>query len=315
MLAPRMRLFSCLVLFSAAGLAACETAPPAPDAGAPIDAQTLEPSELFGECEVDAQCPGEGAICRHDDDGYPRGYCTVPCDDRTPCDAFGAYHHCTQLEGQDRRYCEQRCLNGLDCGRSGYTCEGELPPSGGVCVGVCSTDAHCSEGFACEPYSGRCYPTGMVPTAGAVTGEACDSDEACRSGACIEEVNEAGVPTGYLGGSCLSRCLLPTGWNSSSLFGGTVLPPGSCQGDAVCFPTSSYTEGDLGTCFPSCESDGDCRPGRECRRSFNTASGEVASFDNGICLPIDCSRDACPTGYRCVRVTYRDGSTGNVCGP
>lgn len=295
-------------------LAACGSSPATPDAGA-VDARVLPPSELFGPCEEDSQCPGEGAICRQDDDGYPRGYCTVPCDDRTPCDAFGSYHHCVQLEGQDRSYCEQRCLNGLDCGRSGYTCVGELPPSGGVCTGVCFDDAHCSEGWECERYSGRCYPAGMAPTTGAVTGEGCDADAACRSGRCVEEVGEGGAPSGFLGGMCVSSCVLPTGWNSNTLYEGSVLPPGSCAGNAVCFPTGSLTEGDLGTCFPACTSDGDCRPGLECRKQFGTASGAPATFENGVCLPIDCSTDACPSGYRCIEVTYSDGSTGNVCGP
>lgn len=305
-----------LLFFTGASVSACGGDTPAdPDSGPGLDAYVPPPSELFGPCVDDSQCPGEGAICRRDEDGYPRGYCTVPCDDRTPCDAFGVYHHCTQLVGQDRRYCEQRCLNGFDCGRGAYTCAGELPPSGGVCIGVCSRDDQCTPGNLCEPYSGRCYPEGMVPTAGATTGQPCRSDSACRSGLCAEEVTEAGVPTGNVGGSCVSNCILPTGYNSNSFFDGSSLPNGSCVGGAVCFPTNSFSEGDLGVCLAECHGDGDCRPGYACGNAFNTASGTPATFDNGVCLPIDCSRAACPSGYTCARVPRADGSVRNVCAP
>ncbi|MDQ3031401.1 MAG: hypothetical protein M3Y87_03220 [Myxococcota bacterium] len=304
-----------LATVSLLGLAACGDGNVAPDAGPTDDAYVLQASRLFGSCVEDSQCPGEGAVCRRDDDGYPRGYCTIPCDDRTPCDLFGSYHHCVQRTGETRRYCEQRCLNGIDCGRPGYTCAGELPPSGGLCLGVCSSDAHCSAGHVCEPYSGQCYPEGSVPTAGALTGEPCGSGAACLSGLCIEEVDDDGAPTGYLGGTCVSNCILPSGYNTSTFFGGTMLPRGDCVGNAVCFPTSSLSEGDLGVCQQACAGDGDCRPGLQCASSFNTSSGRPASFDNGVCLPIDCSRAACPSGSRCVGVPRADGSVSNICAP
>lgn len=300
---------------SLVGLAACGDNPGSGDAGAQDDAYVLPPSRLFGPCIEDSQCRGEGAVCRRDEDGYPRGYCTIPCDDRTPCDLFGSYHHCVQRVGETRRFCEQRCLNGIDCTREGYTCAGELPPSGGLCLGVCSSDDQCSDGHTCEPYSGRCHPEGSVPTAGALTGEPCDADDACLSGLCIEEVDEGGAPTGYLGGSCASNCILPRGYNSSSFFSDVLLPRGACVGAAVCFPTTSLSEGDLGVCQQECTSDDDCRPGLQCASSFNTSSGMPASFDNGVCLPIDCSTRACPSGASCVAVRRADGSTANICAP
>src|SRR5690606_5864553 len=106
----------------------------------------LMPSELFGPCQEDWQCPGEGAICRRATDGWPGGYCTVPCEDRTPCDFNGVYHHCVTRAGETQSYCERRCLNGIDCGRTAYTCAGELPPSGGLCIGVCASDDECGAG-------------------------------------------------------------------------------------------------------------------------------------------------------------------------
>lgn len=296
-------------------LVACGEPTPDADAGADVDAYVLPASRLFGACVDDSQCPGEGAVCRRDEAGYPSGYCTVPCDDRTPCDAFGAYHHCAQREGETRRFCELRCLNGLDCGRDGYTCAGELPPSGGICIGVCSSDAQCGEGHVCEPYSGRCYAEGTAPTGGSITGAECASDDACRSGFCIEEIGANGQPTGHLGGSCVANCILPSGYNTSSFFLGDRLPQGGCVGDAVCFPTASLSQGDLGICQQQCMGDGDCRPGLQCANSFNTSSGNPASFENGVCLPIDCSRTACPSGSTCARVPRADGSISNICAP
>jgi len=171
-----------VVLFLTATVGCDNTTPMAPDAGG--DAFSLTPSSLFGACVDDSQCPGAGAICRRASEGYPGGYCTVPCDDRTPCDTGSVYHHCIQLTGETRSYCERRCLNGLDCGREAYTCAGELPPSGGVCISVCSDDAQCGDGTVCDVWTGECV-VGPAPTAGAGTGEPCDSGADCRSGRCI----------------------------------------------------------------------------------------------------------------------------------
>lgn len=295
-------------------LAAC-------DGTAPVDASTpnvdagpeLEMSELFGACQEDWQCPGEGALCRTAADGYPGGYCTLPCDDRTPCDARGAYHHCVQLEGEDQSYCERRCLNGIDCGREAYSCLGELPPSGGVCVAVCSTDEQCGDGFACDVYTAQCVE-GEPPTAGALTGEACADDDGCRSAQCVPEVNEAGVPTGWVGGYCLGNCVVPSGYNTSDFFSGDALPQGTCPGDAVCWPANGMARGDLGTCYDQCMGAGDCRPGYRCLQDIQLQT-RVVSYTNGICVPDDCASAGCPTGYSCVTVTGGDGEARNVCAP
>ena len=74
----------------------------------------------------------------------------------------------------------------------------------------------------------------------------------------------------------------------------------------------TVTEGDLGACLQGCTSPSQCRPGYTCVMSFNTAGGP-ASFDNGVCLPIDCGREACPSGYTCVEIPRGDGTADNVC--
>src|SRR5690606_33578722 len=91
------RLF--FLLLFACGASACGDTPNL-DAGPPDAGPPLMPSELFGPCQEDWQCPGEGAICRRATDGWPGGYCTVPCEDRTPCDFNGVYHHCVTRAGE-----------------------------------------------------------------------------------------------------------------------------------------------------------------------------------------------------------------------
>lgn len=297
-------------------LSACDGTPPSEDAFVPQpDAgPALEPSTLFGPCVEDWQCPGEGAICRTAADGYPRGYCTVPCEDRTPCRADDIYHHCAQRAGETRSYCEQRCLNGIDCGRDGYTCAGELPPSGGLCIAVCSTDEECGGGTRCDPYTGECV-AGDLAT-GAVTGEPCDEDADCRSGQCVQEVNADGVPTGWIRGYCMSNCILPPGFNNSTFYTGDTLPQANCAGDAVCLPAQGQSHGDLGSCYDQCESDGDCREGYGCLSDIQLANGSVSSYTNGVCVPKSCSASQpCPSGYRCVTLQGSDGQPRNVCAP
>lgn len=283
-----------------------------PDASTPIDAGP-GPSELFGACEEDSQCPGEGAVCRPSSDGWPGGFCTVPCEDRTPCDARGVYHHCVVPEGETQGFCERRCLNGIDCGRDAYTCEGELPPSGGVCISVCSADEQCGAGTSCDLYTGRCVE-GAPPTAGGITGEACAESDDCRSGACVAEASETGVPTGWVGGSCTGNCVLPSGFNSSSFYNGEALPAGTCPGAAVCLPVAQQARGDLGRCYAACVADSDCRPGYACLRDIALGGGGVSSYSNGACVPDNCEVAGCPAGYDCVTVTGSDGSPRSVCG-
>lgn len=305
-----------VAFLAAAHLVACDGGDPA-DGGIPLEdaGPPLEPSELFGPCVEDWQCPGEGAICRTAADGYPSGFCTVPCEDRTPCDARGVYHHCLLREGEEQSYCERRCLNGIDCGRDAYSCTGELPPSGGLCIAVCSTDAQCGDGFACNTYTGQCVE-GDVPTTGAVTGEACGSPDDCRSGQCVTEVNDAGVPTGWVGGYCAGNCILPSGFNNNDFFAGDALPQGTCPGDAVCLPAGDgQARGDLGRCYDQCAADGDCRPGYTCLTEIGLASGAVSVYTNGLCVPDDCGAAGCPSGYTCVSVTGSDGRPRNVCAP
>lgn len=309
-------LTACFLAF--ASLVACgDDDAPSPDAGL-VDLGTPDlgpqPSVLFGPCVLDSQCPGVGAICRRASTGYTGGTCTVPCVDRSQCDDGFTYHHCLQEEGSTQAYCEQNCLNGIDCGRTDYTCEGTFPPSGGRCIGLCTSDAECGEGADCNELSGRCVATGTVPVTGSSYGEPCVENSDCLTGICLAATTASGAPTGNNGGYCISYCVLPAGYNGSDLYAGDTLPNGPCVGDAVCFPAiSSQAEGDLGACYDGCVADTDCRQdeGYFCFRTFALQSGASKTFTNGICYPLtNCDTDGCPTGYTCTV-----SGTRSVCAP
>jgi hypothetical protein len=276
----------------------------------------LPPAQLYEPCDRDSQCPGFGAVCRRPADGWPNGYCTVPCTppDNEPCrDLDLYYHHCLTDSTTGLSWCERRCINGLDCARDGYTCVGEYPPTAaGMCVGICLRDADCGRGEVCDSQSGRCVVS--VPTTGAAIGEACAANADCRSNNCIEQVDSSGNPSGFVGGYCTLLCILPTGYNTSSFFAGTALPQATCPSGGICYPNGGFTEGDPGVCLDECSAAGDCRPGLECVKDFSLSSGGVASFSNGVCLPIDCQATACPTGYSCQSFAA-SGRTYYRCGP
>lgn len=279
----------------------------APDAGAGVDSGQPDsghaPSELFGPCVVDEQCPFDDGFCRPPDEGFPQGQCTRPCfgEDRTPCDDGVQFHYCVpQPDGT--RACERRCLNGFDCGREAYTCFDY--DADGICRGVCSSDEHCGPGFACNVYDGSCVP-GEAPTVGGRHGEMCARAEDCLGGLC-NAARSGSTPTGWNNGFCLGPCILPPGYNTNTFFAGDTLPTGTCPDGDICFPNGSFTEADLGVCVADCLSDADCRveDGYECRKTFATASGSQ-TYTNGVCFPLrpaSCTTGACPDGFRCVTV-------------
>jgi len=297
-------------------LPACGDDRPAPpvDAGsdAGFDAGSdagPQPSTLFGPCLIDAQCPGEGGFCRLATDGWPGGYCTLPCVDRAPCDDGIRYNHC--LEGADGSgsFCEQRCLNGYDCERPGYTCVGDFGGGAGSCIGVCASDEECGPGAECNEWGGSCVAPGASPTVGSETGGVCAEDGDCLSGDCILS-HSGGSATGWNLGYCIGSCILPLGYNTNTFFAGDALPAGTCSGAAVCYPNGSLTHGDLGVCLSSCSSNADCRveDGYECVQEVPLTSGDISRYTNGVCLPISCRYDPCPTGFMCQTISSSSGT-------
>ncbi len=261
----------------AVSIGACTPDPlPAPDAALP-DARIHPASELYGPCEIDAQCPGEGAVCRGPLEGFPLGSCTVPCTDRTPCAGLGtANNQC--IGGPAGSFCEPGCLNSRDC-RAGYACVQDVNPAGGFCTALCTNDMQCGAGVVCDEYTTECVAPGGESTA-ATVGQPCVASEDCR-GWCISEATN-----GWPGGACASNCVLPMSWNMNTFYDGTVLPSGSCPDGDICYPNGSFAAGDLGLCLDACTSDDGCREGYTCRTSFQLQEGgDVFTFENGVCWP------------------------------
>jgi hypothetical protein len=341
---------SCLVLVGAlATLLGCSdsTTPPADagpadtgqvDAGSadtgPADAGRMmrEPQGIYGECVADAEC-GEGLRCFTErETGLPGGYCNRECTSPDDCvreepgvppiDGF-----CQAADANGRRYCARVCANGQDCERNGYTCiqqNANTLNAVRVCIAVC-TPTSCTDGTTCDGNSGRCRATGATLT-GRTIGERClanrdpasTAENRCRSELCNPEVttDSRGVPfyTGFNGGQCVGRCILPQGYNPSTFWDETRLPQGSCPSGAICFPNGSLARGDLGVCLDECSQDSDCRTaeGYFCRKTIQLSTTNTRRFDNGWCTPINCVNTAtpCPTGYMCERRTSQGTTTG-----
>jgi hypothetical protein len=294
--APRLR---SLTLAAALGaLLACAAGPAgAPDAGPAVTPDAgLPASELLGRCREDSQCPGEGAFCAKNVDGFPGGICTRTCQDRTDCIVNGAWNYCLPDDAGARRICVRKCLNGLDCSRPGYTCSDALEGGAGICYPVCSGDV-CGDGAVCNTESGLCTAPGALP-AGAHLGDGCAKAEDCVSGACTPETG-GGAAIGFIGGLCTGPCILPAGWNNNTVFSGGTLLPGTCPAGNICVPDSSFDRGNPGTCLRECTNDAGCRPGFGCVTSFRLSDGTTKSFTNGFCSPLDCTREDCPSGYLC----------------
>lgn len=290
------------------------------DAGPPdvFDAGPPEPSRLFGECTVDEQCPGTDAYCRQPEAGFPGGQCSVSCVDRRPCDDGIRFNDCLEANDRAGMSCVARCFNSVDCSRGeNYVCVDIDDPSGapgappptGRCIGYCDEDSDCGPGAECNEQAATCVAEGSTPTEGAVTNEACESDSECISGDCTLAVQDGGF-TGEANGSCRSRCTIPAGFQSSNFYLGDTLPTTHCPNDGdICIPVGDLSAGSEGSCYAPCGMDSDCRPGRACLRRIADKR-----FNNGICIPVDCRNDPCPTGHACQILGSGDNMIGR-CAP
>ena len=291
------------------------------------------PPMLLGGCATDSDCVA-GDACLTELNGWPGGTCTRACDRDFDCDTGvpGVSGVCRVPAGATQKTCLRECLNGFDCGRDGYTCiKVPLTANSGVCQASC-TDASCSQGTRCNHWTGRCQAMSVAyPPTGNDNGQVCTRSGAnseCRSGMCVSELAQTtNQPTGWIGGSCISACALPVGWNSTSLYAGTAFPQGNCPAGSVCFPVDNVAERDPGQCFEECRSDSDCRAseGYRCRRTFLLSRLDAQhnvyyvphTWDNGFCRPVDCVNDAgtsCPTGFACeTRTRAGGGGDYGVC--
>lgn len=310
----------------------------APAVDAPVEAgrPMRNPQPLYGPCDSAAECRDDMICRRAADTGFPGGQCNRECTRDDECVLFPAGAkpidgYCQPANSEGRRYCARVCANGIDCERDGYTCQalnaGTINAVN-VCIPVC-TASSCIDGTVCNFETGRCRAADAPALTGRTLGQSCvaNADPAmtpatvCQSGLCNPQVvrDSMGAPfqTGSNGGFCVSRCILPQGYNSSNIWTDMELPRGNCPENGICFISRTYAEGDIGTCLQSCTQDTDCRAseGYYCRKTFQLSATRTRTFTNGFCSPINCAATTgthtCPSGYTCRRTMSGTTVVGN----
>ena len=341
-----------------AGLAACSsttTPTPTPTTDVPIvqdvpvmsdapacDGRSSTPtprqnSPLYGPCFTTDECE-PGLTCRSElSSGFPGGQCSLECTNSEPCargEGVDGYCPPATTDGAPR-YCLRVCINGIACQREGYTCQtlnGGTLREVRVCVPVC-TDASCENGTVCHREAGRCRGACASAPTGRTVGQTCEPrtrmganpTNFCQSDLCQADwaADSLGnrVYTGWNGGMCTARCILPQGYNPSTFWdedtdgGPRLLPRANCPMSSICAPNGSFAEGDLGICLPECMSNTDCREsdGYYCRKTFQLSATNTQRYANGYCVPRNClsteaAQRGCATGLTCRRNSNGTGT-------
>lgn len=299
----------------------------APEAAVDAGPRPRTNQPIYGACRATEECE-TGLTCRTEaESGVPGGQCNRECTRDDDCVLLGeapADGYCTPATtANPRRICQRVCVNGIDCERSGFTCQlvSSLTMLR-VCIPVCTAES-CVDGTVCNAATNRCEPRGSSMT-GPAFGAPCrapsdpmiSAESRCASNLCLAEnnfdSNMRPVPTGWIGGGmCLSRCILPQGYNSSTLWPERTLPRAGCPEGGVCFPNGSLNRGDLGLCLKECTQNSDCRGGYFCRKTYSLGMGRTTTYQNGYCAPINCAAAGmpCPAGHSC-RMT---SATAGIC--
>lgn len=304
------------------------------DTTAPDVVVPREPQPIYSPCRNNSECM-EGLTCDTETaTGISGGICNRTCATDSDCllDAFAGRTavdgYCNTNPTTRARYCSRVCENGLDCERDGFTCQtlnaGRFNQVK-VCIPVC-TGTSCVDGNVCERESNLCRPTGYDMGPGRHIGDTCTAPNTsasmpsnqCYSGFCNPEAVPDSmmrpVPTGFNGGQCIGRCILPTGFNPSTIWPEAALPQSNCPTGSVCLFNGTLARGDLGVCLDECNTNADCRTnqGYYCRKSIRLSSGMTQTWTNGWCTLIDCANAAtpCPTGYMCRTSTSGTTTTG-----
>jgi hypothetical protein len=165
-----------------------DTPPPGPpgstgteSTGAPTyDCTPWATQWIGGPCTSDAECSYDGGTCLREDEGFPCGTCSQPCDEL-----------CPDVDGAPETF----CIDGVDVGL----------PSAGWCVSQCDPGIlggnGCRDGYVCAALSRYLDPgtsTGVcVPVGNSDPMSACQQQLVDRGVAFVPTTHELDHPEGH----------------------------------------------------------------------------------------------------------------------
>jgi hypothetical protein len=265
-----------------AGLAGSTGMPPAP----------LFPGAVGTPCDSDQACAGAPLVCvrassnvEFQTGGPQGGYCSAPCATDDDCRALDDISACNTALG----FCFALCVPGnsaIKCGSDrAQVCFPIQADTLGACIPRCTSDAACGAGRFCDPsIGGLCVD--QQPAGGKV-GDPCSvANEAtdCAGGLCLEYSDPSNLQVS-VGSFCSANCTfgLANGCGFDNVSGGVR--------QAACLQAqlSGGQPGDIGYCFPLCDSSEDCAQtdaGWVCSL-FNDPVAEAQVGRLGECLPAE----------------------------
>jgi len=263
---------------SASGVAGNSSMAPAPFGG-----------EVGSPCTADSQCAGAPLVCikatsntEFQQGGPQGGYCSLPCGTNDDCTAVDDISACNTT----LHYCFALCIPGMSqvkCGSDRAQACVTVNTNFGVCIPRCSSDAACGAGRFCDPGGTGLCVDAQVP--GGKVGDPCTpATEAtdCAGGVCLQYAdpnNRSVVAGSFCSGGCTFG--LSNGCGFDNVSGG--------KRQAACLQASDDggQPGDIGLCFPLCDSNADCAQsgnGWVCN-PFNDVNAEQQVGRLGECLP------------------------------
>lgn len=271
------------------GSAGSNSAGSAGSASMPAPA-ALFPNSVGNPCTADSQCAGSPLVCvkatsntEFQLGGPQGGYCSLPCSADSDCQTIDDISACNTT----LHYCVALCLPGTSNIKCGADRAQACVPIGqstvGVCIPRCSSDAACGAGRFCDPGdTGLCVDA--KPPGGKVGDPCTPATEAtdCASGLCLQypAPNNSAVVAGSF---CSADCTfgLANGCGFDNVSGGVR--------QAGCFQArvTGGQPGDLGLCFPVCDTNADCAQagnGWVCD-PFGDVSAEQQVGRLGECVP------------------------------
>lgn len=253
----------------------------------------LFPGAVGLPCDAASACPGAPMVCILESSntefqfGGPQGgYCSVPCTTNAECTAVDSDSACNTALGYCLALCQPGAGAGLvkcGSGRAQYCVPITNDGSVGACLPGCTSDAACGDGRFCDPgLPGLCVDE--LPPGGALGAPCTEANQLtdCASGFCLEYA-DPNDPAVTIGSFCSANCTAGVNFGC----GFDDVSTGARQ--AACFEPrfSDGGVGDIGACFPLCDTTADCvqaNAGWTCLL-FTDPAGATQLGRQGECVP------------------------------